>query len=43
MNEYKRLVKKVLDSKVNEEDSPGQLLSLAKRYLFSLVLDFFNG
>lgn len=43
VNEYKRLVKKVLDSEVNDEDPPGQLLSLSKRSLFLPVLNFFNG
>lgn len=31
VNEYKRLVEKVLNCEVNEEDSPKQLLSLAKQ------------
>jgi ATP-dependent NAD(P)H-hydrate dehydratase len=30
INEYKRLVQKVLNCEVNDQDAPGQLLSLAK-------------
>lgn len=43
VNEYKRLVKKVLDSEVNDEDSHGQLLCLAKRYFIFTPSSFFNG
>lgn len=31
VNEYKRLVQKVLNSEVNDQDAPQQLLSLAKQ------------
>ncbi|KAF8388014.1 hypothetical protein HHK36_026680 [Tetracentron sinense] len=31
VNEYKRLVQKVMDSEVNDQDAPKQLLSLARR------------
>lgn len=31
VNEYKRLVQKVLSSEVNDVDAPEQLLSLAKK------------
>lgn len=33
VNEYKRLVKKVLDSDVNNQDGVKQLLSLSKGYV----------
>lgn len=31
VNEYKRLVEKVLNCEVNDQDAHGQLISLAKR------------
>lgn len=31
INEYKRLVRNVLNCEVNDQDAPGQLLYLAKR------------
>lgn len=36
VNEYKRLVQKVLDSEVNDESAPQQLLLLAKRCYFPI-------
>lgn len=43
INEYKRLVQKVLSCEVNDEDAPEQVLSLAKRLISFLAFPFCVG